>query len=285
MTYVGKILVIAIMALSLMFLALSTVVFTTERNWKDKTAEVQKKLSETNAEKTRLLAELQAAANNREAVEKDRDGKVKEYESQIKRQDDEVKARQAEITAQRKTVETAQEASRSAQLEAEARLKETSLLREQIAAVQKQANDFKLQQTELNDKIRLLERELEVAKTNNKSLRDRVVTLSNVVQQNGLDPDPARYRAIDSLPPDVEGEVTRRDELGKRYEISIGSDDGLTVGHELVVYRLQPNPEFLGKVRVQTVAGDTAVVSLLGNTPQGKQIREGDIVSTKIRTR
>lgn len=284
MTYVGKILVIAIMALSLMFLALSTVVFMTERNWKDKAAQIQDSLNKANAEKTRLTTELQAANNNREAVEKDREAKVKQYEADLKLQEDAVKARQAEITAQRTSVETAQETTRSAMLEAEARLKETALLREQIAAVQKQANDFKLQQTELNDKIRLLERELEVARTNNKSLRDRVVTLSNVIQQNGLDPDPARYRALE-LPPDVEGEVTRVDGQNRRFEISIGSDDGLTAGHELMVYRLQPNPEYLGKVRVQTVAHDTAVVSLLGSTPQGKQIREGDIVSTKIRTR
>ena len=33
MTFVGKILVIVIMAFSLLFLALSTVVFTTSRNW------------------------------------------------------------------------------------------------------------------------------------------------------------------------------------------------------------------------------------------------------------
>ena len=35
MTFVGKILVIVIMAFALIFLGISTVVFTTAKNWKD----------------------------------------------------------------------------------------------------------------------------------------------------------------------------------------------------------------------------------------------------------
>ena len=42
MTFVGKILVILIMVLSLVFLGVSTVVFTTATNWKDETAEADR---------------------------------------------------------------------------------------------------------------------------------------------------------------------------------------------------------------------------------------------------
>jgi len=45
MTFVGKILVILIMALSLVFLGVSTVVFTTATNWKDETAKQKKSVS------------------------------------------------------------------------------------------------------------------------------------------------------------------------------------------------------------------------------------------------
>src|SRR6266446_4126567 len=41
MTFVGKILVIAIMAFALVFLGISTVVFTTATNWKAATAEAK----------------------------------------------------------------------------------------------------------------------------------------------------------------------------------------------------------------------------------------------------
>ena len=46
MTYVGKILVIVIMAFSLIFLGISTVVFTTSKNWRTATEEQKKKVSE-----------------------------------------------------------------------------------------------------------------------------------------------------------------------------------------------------------------------------------------------
>ena len=44
MTFVGKILVIVIMAFSLLFLGLSTVVFTTSKNWMVATKAEQKKV-------------------------------------------------------------------------------------------------------------------------------------------------------------------------------------------------------------------------------------------------
>jgi hypothetical protein len=111
-----------------------------------------------------------------------------------------------------------------------------------------------------------------------------VVVLQNVIQQNGLDPDPARYTQLEQ-PPDVDGEVVRVDGQNRRFQISLGSDDGLVIGHKLYVYRLQPSPEYLGEVRVQAVDSDQSVVTIIGSTPQGKKIQEGDIVSTKIRPR
>ena len=80
--------------------------------------------------------------------------------------------------------------------EAEARRKETMQLRDQKSAVEKQANEFKLRQAELNDKIRELERMLETATKNNADLRERVAKFSTLLRQNGLpDRHLARSRA------------------------------------------------------------------------------------------
>ena len=46
MTFVGKILVIVIMAFSLMFLGISTVVFTTATNWKEATTKAKAEVTE-----------------------------------------------------------------------------------------------------------------------------------------------------------------------------------------------------------------------------------------------
>jgi predicted transcriptional regulator len=79
------------------------------------------------------------------------------------------------------------------------------------------------------------------------------------------------------------GEVTRIDPTNRRMELSIGSDDGLVTGHELYIYRTSPRPEYIGKVTIVTVEPDRAVAKVIGNTYQGKKIKEGDIVSSTIK--
>lgn len=284
MTFVGKILVIVNMVFALLFLGFSTVVYTTAENWKGKSEDLQKQVSEVRSELQRKQGDLTTATDQLAAEKKSSEAAVATLNQSIDTLKAEIARRTDEITKQRTAVETAQQNVRAAQDQAEAYFAQTKDLRARLAEVEKQANDFKLQQTELNEQIRLLQRELEVAKTNNQQLRERNVILTNVISQNGLDPDPARYTAL-QLPPDVDGEITRVDGDNRRFEISIGKDDGIVPGHELYVFRFSPRPEFLGRVKVQTVEADKAVVTIIGSTPLGKTIREGDIVSTKIRPR
>ena len=68
-------------------------------------------------------------------------------------------------------------------------------------------------------------------------------------------------------------------------EITIGSDDGLVIGHELYMYRISPRPEYLGKVVVVAVDPDQAVVKVVGKTYMGKKIKEHDIVSSSVKPR
>ena len=81
------------------------------------------------------------------------------------------------------------------------------------------------------------------------------------------------------------GEVKRVDPTNRRIEMTIGSDDGLVVGHELYLFRISPRPEYLGKVSIVSVDPDQAVAKVVGNTYQGKKIKEGDIVSSTIKPR
>ncbi len=81
------------------------------------------------------------------------------------------------------------------------------------------------------------------------------------------------------------GEVKRIDSTNREMEITIGSDDGLVVGHELYLYRVSPRPEYLGKVIIVTVDPDQAVARVVGKTYMGKKIKEGDIVSSTVKPR
>jgi cell division protein FtsL len=285
MTFVGKILVIIIMVFALFFLALSTVVFTTAKNWKDEVSTLKTKQSELQKQKSDLDARVKDAADALKKAQDEHDQKIKDRENEIADLTKKIEDRERETTEQRKAVGTSEENMRAALAEAKARQDETKLLRETLAGVEKQANDFTIRQTELDDQIRILRRQLETATNNNKGLRERVGLLSSVIRQNGLSDDIQQIKGVTGPPPKVEGQVTRVDGRNQRVEISIGSDDGLVVGHILQLWRTEPAPDYLGRVRIEQVDPDKAVAIVIGKTIQGKKIQEGDIVSSQISPR
>jgi hypothetical protein len=284
MTTVGKILVLFIMAFSLILGAVSTVVFTTSKNWKTATEAEKKKVNE-------LTTKLRDAEAKTAAAEKDLETEKGNYAAQAKQLEDKVAAveqqntlAQQQITTAAGQVATAQQNAKTALDEAEANRKETLQLREQKSAVEAQANEFKLHVAELNDKIREMERALESATKNNTDLRERVAKYSTALRANGLSDDIAQMKGIESPPP-VVGEVDRVDATNRRFESSIGSNDGLVVGHEVYIMRTSPRPEYLGKAKVIAVEPNHSVLQVIGNTYQGKKLQEGDIVSSTIKPR
>jgi ABC-type Na+ efflux pump permease subunit len=284
MTTVGKILVIVIMLFAVLFLGISTVVFTTATNWKEATAAQKKKVQELDAKNRDLLASVDAAKKDLDKAVADHQAAKTQAEGHVKSLEDENKTLSQEATAARSKLEVAQQSAHTSLTQAEERRKETEVLREQKSAVEKQANEFKLQQTELNDKIRDLERQSKTLDENNKDLRDRVARYSTALRKAGLSDDVSTYRGLESPPP-VQGEVSRVDAQNRKVEITIGSDDGLVPGHELFLYRTKPRAEYLGKIKILSVDPDQAVGKVIGNTVQGKKIQEGDIVSSTIRPR
>jgi predicted nuclease with TOPRIM domain len=285
MTFVGKILVFAITILAVIFLGLSTVVFSTAKNWREEASAQKKKVSELQGQIGQLDGTVKAAEKQLADEADQHKQQAQQLQGRIDALTKDIEARQAELTQQRETVAKAQESMRGALREAEARKAETDQLRQQLGAVQQQANDFKIRQTELDDEIRILNRQLETATSNNKALRDRVSVLSNVVRDAGLTDAAQQASGTNRVPPDVEGQVLRVDRNNSRVEISIGSDDGLSVGHELELWRTTPAPDYLGRIRIDAVDPDRAVGSVIGKTIQGKKIQEGDIVSSQIRPR
>ena len=146
-----------------------------------------------------------------------------------------------QITDIRAKLATAVENAKSALDEAGAKREETVLLRTQKSAVEKQANEFKLRQAELVDRIRELERIQETANRNNSDLREKVAKFTTLLQKNGLPTDISQIKGVESPPP-VQGQIKRVDATNRNVEMTIGSDDGLVVGHELNLYRLLPSP-------------------------------------------
>jgi DNA repair exonuclease SbcCD ATPase subunit len=101
----------------------------------------------------------------------------------------------------------------------------------------------------------------------------QIAKMKMVMDANGLTVD----SLVSHIPPKVEAvvlEVSDKDLI----EISIGSDDGIKVGHAMEVYR---DNTYLGRIIIRRVSGDRAVGQIVKELQRG-QIKRGDRVSTKF---
>jgi septal ring factor EnvC (AmiA/AmiB activator) len=284
MTSVGRFLIVLIMAFSLLFLAITTTVFVTAKNWMQATRKEHDDVEKLKKKVTEALAKADASKKDLEDAKTAFDAQAKQSADALESSQAENKHNVEELTKVRTQSVKHEQTARSSLDEVEAKRQETALLRTQKSEVEKQANEFKLHEAELKDQIRDLERKMDTATRNNSELRDNVARLSTVLRANGLSDDVRQIKGTESPPP-VIGIVKRVHSTNRRVEISIGSDDGLVVGHELFIYRTEPRPEYLGKITIIEVDPDQAVGKVIGNTYQGKKLKEGDIVSSTIRPR
>jgi hypothetical protein len=164
--------------------------------------------------------------------------------------------------------------------EATARKGEIDVLNETLTKAQTQANQFIAQNIELTDQIRVLQREKATAEQNAKDLRDFNGRTIAYLRLKGIPIEAIDKLDPNKVPPPVEGKVTELNATKRSMEISIGSDDGLAVGQELYVFRIQPRAEYIGKVKIVSVYPDQAVADVIGNTVNGKKVQEGDIVAS-----
>ncbi len=285
MTFVGKILVILIMAFSLVFLGVSTVVFSTATNWKTVAEKSKGDLSKAQTKVSDLDNRLKTAQGSLDTAKAEHQKLVTERENRIKELDKKIQDTENQATAARGQLETAQRNAQIALAEATARKGETDTLNETLTKAQVQGNQFLGQNIELTDRIRILEREKATAEQNAKDLRTSNAKLMAFVRGKGL--NVGNLDAIDpnSVPPQVEGRVNQINATNRSMEISIGSNDGLNVGQELYLFRTQPRAEYLGKIKIVAVEPQKAVADVIGQTVNRKKILEGDIVSSSFNAR
>jgi hypothetical protein len=276
MTLLGKIFTMLIFIMALVWMAFAVAVYMTQKNWKDlvdnpKSGLKQKlkELEEANEElrvqltdkETELRREEAARAHALAALEEARQG--------------EAAARQTAETAQAQLTAT----SRAALAEAAATQTRLKAVTDEIAQARV---DIKTAQADRDDKLQrvvALTDQLHQAEDTRRRLFERqqeiaaqVGRMKAVLDAHGLH----EYTPLDGLPPiGVNGIVTA---VRKEFmEISIGSDDGLMVGHELEVFK---DRTYKGRVVVRRVDPDRAVAEVVPELRKG-EIQPGDRAVTR----
>jgi hypothetical protein len=82
-------------------------------------------------------------------------------------------------------------------------------------------------------------------------------------------------------PEDVEGIILETDAKTGLVTISIGTDHGINPGNTLEVFRIKPEPKYLGTIKIVDAQPHQAVGRLTAK-PRYGELQKGDIVASKI---
>jgi hypothetical protein len=273
MNFVGRILVVLIFAMSLMFMSFAVAVYGTHRNWKEESEKQQKlvdiarnELAKAEEEKAKLEEAVKAETSAREQAL----GKLETERTRLETQRAEAVKQLHELQVKDKEAVAALAAAQDNL----ARLtKEVEGLRVEIRDTQKDRDAHFARSVELTDQIHQAKGEIDRLQERRIQLAAQLASANLVLDRHGLDKD----MPVDGIPPLVRGKVlaVSRDDL---VEISLGSDDGLRVGHTLEMFR---GSTYLGKLEVLRVTSDRAVAKIVPGFKKGV-IQKDDDVATRF---
>jgi predicted nuclease with TOPRIM domain len=257
MNLLGKILVLLIAIMSIVYMGFAVVVYSTHRNWRDQVenpqtglkqqvGQLQNEKNELTAandrlsqelvtETDRLKAEVGKLSQQRNLLEQERSTLDAELQ-RLKQEEGRLVALQAATAAEQQRLRNEVDANRDAIRDSQ--LKRDEALAESVA---------------LSDQLNQATAELERLKATNARIASELSNFEIVLQNLRVNP----YTTDEA--PRVDGLITAVN-AKDLVELNLGSDDGLKVGHTLDVIR---NERYIARVRVVKVSPNVAVAQVV----------------------
>jgi hypothetical protein len=283
MNWLGKVFVVLILIMSLVFMGLAMAVYATHKNWKD--------VIEGTAGSPGLRTRLQQAEQKNQELIAQHNRKVEEIEGERQAAEQQVRKLeseraslasrnqgiQAELDKLNQDIAQATAAVAATQANNDKLAAEVTNLRQQIRTAQ-QARDAAFKETLAStEQLHQLIGQYETAQERLQQLTQQVAGMKTVMQSHDIDPntDPA------GVVPTVDGVVSqvRRVPGDQLVEVTIGADDGLKEGDTVIVYR---GNRYLGRLAIMETSPDKSVGRVERRYQQG-QIQEGDRVATRLK--
>ncbi|HVA45739.1 MAG TPA: hypothetical protein VNH11_05070 [Pirellulales bacterium] len=289
MNLLGKIFVVLILVMSLLFLGFSVAVYATHKNWKAVALRPrdQAKPGEPMGLKYELedakfkadglqaqLKKLQEATQTEDNSRRAQLARLETTKAELKKEYDQLVEQLAKLTeGQRRATEAAQ----VAQELLSAKLEEIDKARQEIAETHEARDTAFKEAVALTDKLHEAEGERDRLTASTRTLVRQMAQMRDIAARKGIDiNEPA-----DNLPPKVDGIVLASNADGL-VEISIGGDDGLRKGHQAYVYRKQKGESRpIAKIEVVEVRPDKSVAKVI---PEFRlaPIARNDLVATRL---
>jgi hypothetical protein len=277
MNWLGKVFVVVILIMSLVFMGLSMAVYATHKNWKEVSDQLKTRLDQANAEKEQLVT-----AHNRKVEELDKEkssavARVATLETELKDATDNNLKIQAELDTlnqnQRDHI-AAVKATQDLNTNLTAQVND---LRTKIKAEQQTRDRVFKQALVATEELHQAAEEYNRARERAEQLTKQVAGMTTVMREQGIDPATDPNKVV----PIVEGVVNqvRRTSNAQLVELSVGADDGLKTGNTVEVSR---GDKYLGRVEIIETSPDKSVGRVDRRFQEG-QIQEGDRVATRFK--
>jgi len=285
MSTVGKVLVIAQIAFSVLLMAFAAGVSSVQTNWKQREQTARNELSKTKKDMDVAQQELQKVRTAQVASEKTLKDAADKARGEADAASGRNKQLQAQLTQTRTELENMRAEAEIAGQEARARRDEAVSMREINAQLHQSRDELITRNREQTDKIVSLDQAAKTMVEKHNKLLNNYAILEKFIRIKGFDSDPKELAGAAEPPPVVEGVVLNTKKGGRNgselVEIGIGSDVGLAKGHKLFVYRADGKGKYLGTIRLDMVDYRTAVGVVIDSTKNG-EIQRGDNVTTKL---
>lgn len=279
MNLVGKIMIVLILVMSILFMGFALAVYSTHQNWKelvDGPSGLKVQNRRLSQEKEQLENQV-AEANNKLAFERAaRREALANLVTRENQKNQQLLAREQQYADLQSQHRQALEAVNTAQTTLNALKEEVQTLRDNNRKARQERNEAFMLAKKLTDEINRGQGDLRLMKLRNTELVQTVSRQGLVLDRNGL----TEFSPVDNIAPQVEGQVTRV--VDGLVEVSIGSDEGLQEGHTLKVFRINGKVgAYLASIEIVDTNSDRAVGRIVPGTREGI-IRKGDRVATKI---
>jgi hypothetical protein len=285
MSTVGKVLVVAQVAFSVLLMAFAAGISSVQTNWKQREQTAKTELKKTSEKLSGVQQEIQkvkTAQASAEKMLKDAADKARgEADATIGRN----KQLQAQLTQARTELENMRAEAEIAGQEARARRDEAVSMREVNAQLHTSRDELISRNREQADKIVNLDLAAKTMVEKHNQLLSKYAVLEKFIRIKGFDSDPKELAGAAEPPPVLEAVVlgTKKGDRNSSLlvEISAGSDVGLAKGHKLFVYRADGKGKYLATIRLDAVEYRTAVGVVIPSSKSG-EIQRGDHVTTKL---
>jgi hypothetical protein len=277
MNWLGKVFVVVILIMSLVFMGLALAVYATHKNWQQVSVDLKKKLTDSQSENAKLQTEHNRRVEDLEKEKTIAEQQVAKLDSERVSLNERYAQAQTELEGLRQNQRDHIAAVASTQKINEGLAGEVTELRTTIRKTIEARDSLFKKALDSTEELHKAAGEYNTTLERNKQLTKQVAGKDVVMREKGIDPntDPG------SVVPTVEGVVSKieRKAGGQLVEITIGADDGLKTGNTLEVSR---GAKYLGRVEIIQTSPDKAVGRVDRKFQQG-QIQEGDRVATRIK--